>query len=339
MRIRVGRNELEPVAEPLLQLQRERGRPILADVAVLNDVVEQSRPPRDRAAARGGVDRAVQRPPSLTRRRPQNAPEIHVFQVVLVDRLRENEVHRGEQVPGQRAVHAEREFQRLRKLEVLIVVDDRRGSPERRQLIGAAAGRRLSVGIHRERRHRVVQAVRRRRARVAEHGLLLEARVAVRVRHPDVGGASAEYADAAPDDRSLGACHVVVEAQSRGPEDVAARRRARPHPRAAQRRERNRVEAGIFGRRWERRHINPQTSGQCEIRDGREAILTVKPDLRHLEVCHRSVGAEGPGDGTGIEVRCLRGERGGTREVPDPHRGGEEHVAEVDELVVRPERE
>ena len=259
MRVRIRREKLEPVAEPLLQLQGERRRLILADVPVQDDIVRLIRPAGNSTPAGDGVDGAVQRTPRLTRRRALDPQNVDVFEVILVDRLGVDEVHGPEQIPRQRAIHAEGDFQRLRELEVVVVEDDRARRGSWAELVRSPARRRLIVRVHRKRGDRVRRrkVIRQRCRSVTEHGLLFEPRISERIRHPHVGRPAAEDPDAAPHDRFLPAIDVVVEPQPWRPQDVAARGRAGVDGASPQRGERDGVERWILGRRRERGHVHP----------------------------------------------------------------------------------
>src|SRR3989441_12163737 len=121
-----------------------------------------------------GGERAVQRPTPFAAPAAQDASQVHVADVELVDRLRVEEVERADHVPRESVVGPEGDLQVLRKLEVLIEEDDRRRRMRRRSTTGA-----LAVGtVEAEKRYGRGGGAGQRR--------LLASRVSERIRHPHV---------------------------------------------------------------------------------------------------------------------------------------------------------
>ena len=228
---------------------------------------------------------------------------------------------------GQVPVHGDVDLPDLRELEILVeVVHGLQASRGQRRLVPAQG--RLVVRIQREGGNGV------RAARHVDAAQLhrLPPRVAIGVGQPYVGRPAREQADAAAQHGPAVSRDVIVEAHTRRPQQVSGRHVLRVHAEGA-------LRVGVGARLVrEGRNVEAQAVGQVQPRRRVPLVLDVEPELADPEIGDRRgrpgirQRARERGRAPGLEGRKAC-ERPQPRELPD------EQVLEVEELVVRSQRE
>src|SRR5207249_1800872 len=224
-------------------------------------------------------------------------------------------------------VHGDVDLPDLRELEILVeVVHGLQASRGQRRLVPAQG--RLVVRIQREGGNGV------RSARHVDAAQLhrLPPRVAIGVGQPYVGRPAREQADAAAQHGPAVSRDVIVEAHTRRPQQVSGRDVLRVHAESA-------LRVGVGARLVrEGRNVEAQAVGQVQPRRRVPLVLDVEPELADPEIGDRRgrpgirQRARERGRAPGLEGRKAC-ERPQPRELPD------EQVLEVEELVVRSQRE